>query len=124
MAVGWTASRLALAGLVMATAGCHSFAFHISDAPFNPTPVVDRQTFWLFGTLPTRDVDARAICPGGISAIDEETSFTDVLLTALTLEIYTPRTSSYYCRLPEVPLPPASAAAPVPHPEKSGDVVP
>jgi hypothetical protein len=31
--------------------------------------------------------------------IEEATSFSDTLLTALTLEIYAPRTSSYYCRL-------------------------
>ena len=113
MGMGRGARRLAVAAVTLAAAGCHTFAFHVSDAPFNPTPVVDRQTFWLFGTFPEHDVDTRAICPDGVSAIGEETTFTDVLLTAVTLEIYTPRTSSYYCRLPGSPVTPPPAAQPV-----------
>jgi hypothetical protein len=105
-----TATRLALVALTLASAGCHTFSFHVSDALSDPTPVVDRKTFWLFGIFPAHDVDVRAICPAGVGAIDEETTFSDVLFTAFTLEIYTPRTSSYYCRLPQAPLTPPPAA--------------
>jgi hypothetical protein len=97
-------NRAAVAALCLAASACHTFAFHVSDAPSNPVPVVDRKTYWLFGTFPEQDIDAGAICPEGVSKIAEETLFTDVLLTAVTLEIYAPRTSTYYCRLPTSPV--------------------
>ncbi len=86
--------------MLLASTACHSLFIRVSSAPFNPTPVVDRKTFWLFGCLPEQEVDVSAICPDGVGVIEEATSFSDALLTALTLEIYTPRTSSYYCRVP------------------------
>ena len=92
---------LALSALLSLGSGCHSFFIRVSSVPYDPTPIVDRKTFWLFGCFPEQNIDVSAICPGGVSAIEEETSFSDVLLTAVTLEIYTPRTTSYYCRLPQ-----------------------
>ena len=92
---------LTLSAVLLLASGCHSFFIRVSNVPFDPTPVVDRKTFWLFGCFPAHDVDVSAICPDGVSVIEEETSFTDTVFTALTLEIYTPRTTSYYCRLPQ-----------------------
>ena len=103
MIQGWGAIRLALAAGILAATGCHTFRFNVSSAPFDPTPIVDRKTYWLFGWFPEHDVDVRTICPDGVSVIEESTAFTDFLFTALTLEIYTPRTSSYNCRLPQGP---------------------
>ena len=55
------------------------------------------KTFWVFAWFPTFDVDVRAICPAGVAAIKEQTTFVDGLLTIITLNIYSPR-SSYYDR--------------------------
>jgi hypothetical protein len=95
-----TAAKLALIAGILASAGCHTFHFDVSDAPYDPTPVVDRKTFWIFAMFPLRLVDVRAFCPEGVSAIEEKTTFSDGLYTSLTLGIYAPRTSYYYCRLP------------------------
>ena len=105
-----TAAKLALVAGILASAGCHTLHFHVSDAPYDPTPVVDRKSFWLWATFPLRDVDVRVFCPEGVSAIEEKTTFSDGLFSSLTLGIYSPRTSYYYCRLPRtaVPLVPAS----------------
>ncbi len=86
------------------SAGCHTFRFHVSDAPSDPIPVVDRKTFWVFALFPTMEVDVRTICPAGVAEIDEETTFTDGLFTVLTLNVYSPRTSYYYCRRPAQPV--------------------
>ena len=94
------AAKLALIAGILASTGCHTFRFHVSDAPYDPTPVVDRKTFWLFAMFPLRDVDVRAFCPEGVSAIEEKTTFSDGLFSSLTLGIYSPRTSYYFCRLP------------------------
>jgi hypothetical protein len=100
------AAKLALIAGILASAGCHTFHFHVSDAPYDPTPVVDRKTFWFFAMFPLRDVDVRAFCPEGVSAIEEKTTFSDGLFSSLTLGIYSPRTSYYYCRLPRTAGPP------------------
>jgi hypothetical protein len=59
--------------------------------------VHDRKTFWLGGLVPTKNVDVADFCPNGALAIEEETTFLDGLLANLTLAIYTPRSSTYYC---------------------------
>lgn len=100
-----TAAKLALIAGILASAGCHTFHFHVSDAPYDPAPVVDRKSFWLFAMYPLRDVDVRVFCPEGVSAIAEKTTFSDGLFSSLTLGIYSPRTSYYYCRLPRAALP-------------------
>ena len=96
--------------MLVSSSACHTFHFHVSDAPFDPKPIVDRKTFWVFAWFPTLEVDVRAICPAGVAAIEEQTTFTDGLFSVLTLSIYSPRTSSYYCRLPAPPAAPPPAA--------------
>jgi hypothetical protein len=93
------------------SSACHTFHFQVSREPYDPKPIIDRKTFWVFAWFPTFEVDVRAICPAGVAAIEEQTTFTDGLLTILTLNIYSPRTSYYYCKLPPPP-PPAPAPAP------------
>jgi len=61
-------------------------------------PVSSRKSFWFWGLTPTQEVDLQAICPTGVAAIEEETTFADGLLSFVTLGIYSPRTSLYYCR--------------------------
>ncbi len=98
-----TASLLALLALLVASTGCHTFRFHVSDAPFDPKPVVDRKTFWVFAWFPTQEVDVRSICPAGVADIEETTTLLDGLCTLFTIDIYSPRTSYYYCKLPAPP---------------------
>jgi Bor protein len=102
-----TANLLAL--LVLVSTGCHTFRFHVSAAPSAPTPVVEHKSFWVFAWFPTQEVDVRAICPDGVATIEEETTFLDGFISTLTLSIYSPRTSYYYCRLsaPPAAAPPA-----------------
>jgi hypothetical protein len=71
--------------------------FKVADVPHEQV-VPDRKTFWFWGLAPTREVDARAICPHGVSAIREETTFGDGFFGFITLGIYSPRTSYYHCR--------------------------
>jgi hypothetical protein len=93
------ANRLALTALAVVLAGCHTIRFEIAKAPTTQEPVVDRKTFWFYAVT-SQDVDVRKFCPHGVVAIDEEITFTDGLFGNLTLGIYTPRTSYYWCRLP------------------------
>jgi hypothetical protein len=62
--------------------------------------VYDRKSYYLWGLVPTQEVDVGKICPAGAAAIKEETSFTDGLLAIPFLGIWGHRSSWYYC-LPE-----------------------
>lgn len=76
--------------------GCHTMRFEISNAPHERV-VYERKSFFFWGLVPTKRIDAAARCPGGVAAIRERTTFTDGLLEALTLGIWEPRSSWYYC---------------------------
>lgn len=82
--------------LVTVLGGCHTMRFELSDAPSDQV-VYDRKSFFFWGLAPTRTVDVAQYCPGGAAAIRERTTFTDGLLGFITLGIWEPRSSWYYC---------------------------
>ena len=104
----WRAIVLAVS--LASLLGCNTFRFEVSKEPHEQTPVEDRKTFWVAALFPTLEVDVRAICPAGVGVIEESTTFTDGLFRALTIGVYSPRTSDYYCLIPQQP--PATASAP------------
>ena len=83
--------------LVLTTlTGCHSMRFDISpDA--TTAPISTMKSYYLFGLVPTKQIDLAQYCPNGTAAIVEETTFLDGFCGAITLGIWTPRTSRYYC---------------------------
>lgn len=59
--------------------------------------VRERKSFWFWGLTPTIVVDVSEKCPTGIVAIREQTTFLDGVYEVLTLGIWSPRSSYYYC---------------------------
>lgn len=62
--------------------------------------VREHKSFWFWGLTPMRTIDVQQKCPNGVVAIKEETTFRDGLCDAVTLGIWSPRSSYYYCRPP------------------------
>jgi len=87
-----------LLGTLCLASACHTMRFEVSGEPAADV-VVDRKSFFLWGLTPTKTVDLREKCPLGVVAIEEEETFGDGFLGAITLGIWAPRTSRYYCRL-------------------------
>lgn len=83
----------------LVTIGCHTMRFEVSRGPQGEV-VYDRKSFFLWGLVPTKEVDVSRYCPAGVTAIREETRFSDGLLSAITLGIWEPRSSWYYCLEP------------------------
>ena len=83
--------------LVLAIAGCHTMRFELANEPTAQT-VTERKSYYLWGLTPTEVVDVRQRCPYGAAAVKERTTFVDGLLGALALGIWSPRSSTYYCR--------------------------
>ena len=91
--------RLAMALVLANGLACHTMNFEVERAsPGGVEKIHDRKAFFLAGLVPTRTVDGREHCPNGVQSIREETTFGDGLLSVITLAIYTPRSSNYYCR--------------------------
>jgi hypothetical protein len=77
--------------------GCHTMRFEL--VPERSSDVVtERKSFYLWGLAPGVDVDVLKRCPNGAAAIKEQMTFIDGLLQLPTLGIWSPVTTSYYCR--------------------------
>jgi len=87
---------IALLLLLGAVSGCHTMRFEVSDEPHGEV-VFERKSFYLFGLTPTREVDVAVRCPAGVAAIREQTTFVDGFLDVITLGIWNPRSTWYYC---------------------------
>lgn len=66
--------------------------------------VSEHKNFYLAGLVPTRVVDVSEKCPYGAAAVMEETTFADGLARVVTLDIWTPRSSTYYCLSAPLPV--------------------
>ena len=89
---------VAALGLVatLAGVGCHTMRFEVGDGQVGKV-VHERKAFFVYGLAPTRKVDVSEFCPAGAVAVSEEITFVDGLLGGVTLGIYTPRSSTFYC---------------------------
>jgi hypothetical protein len=78
---------------------CHTLKFEIASEQ-NQTVVQDTNWFFLFGWFPTKEIDVSQKCPYGASAIREQTTFVDGLISMVTLDMVFPRSVWYYCLPP------------------------
>ncbi len=85
---------LAISGCV----ACNSMIFELEDPTGRVQEVQERKDYFFWGLTPTRTVDVREHCPDGVASIEEATLAEDALLSLVTLGIYSPRSSTYYCR--------------------------
>lgn len=54
--------------------------------------------FFFWGLTAVQDVDVKEYCGNGIAKIEEKSTAVNVILTGITLGIYSPRTSEFFCR--------------------------
>ena len=75
--------------------GCHTMRFEFENV--EGTKITENKSFFFFALTPRQVIDVREKCPYGAAAIREERTFVNGLLGAVTLGIYTPRRTTYYC---------------------------
>ena len=92
---------LVLSVCAVVTSACHTMRFDVGSGRVSEV-VYERKSFYLGGLAPTRKIDVSSHCPNGAVAIKEQTTFVDGLLNVLTLSIWTPRSSWYYCAAEEI----------------------
>jgi len=88
--------RLIFFLLIAGGAACHTMQFEVTDQRESQV-VFERKHFFLWGLVPTVEVDVRQHCPNGLAAVREQTTFVDGLFDFFTLGIWSPRSSWYYC---------------------------
>ena len=85
--------------LIMLIAACQPTVIRLGGR-IDRRPTVERQNFFLAGLVGERTLEMKDYCSGGnVAKIKEEFTFGDKVWQILTLNIYSPRTVSIYCRL-------------------------
>ena len=93
-------SRLAKAAAIcgaIALTACWHATIDTGLAP--STQVIDKAwaSSWIIGLVPPSTVATQAQCPHGVSKVETQLSFLNMLVAALTLDIYTPMAIKVTC---------------------------
>lgn len=91
--------EIALAAAVLAVSGCAQQTFKINNgAERRPAKEVS-QAFFFSGIGQTKTLNAANICHGAenVARIETQATAFDVIVTTLTLSIYSPRDARIYC---------------------------
>jgi hypothetical protein len=86
-----------LLAFLLGQAGC-ALRFELAPETPHDRVVTERKPFFLWGLLPTQTCAVTDRCPKGAVAIAEEITGTDAALTVVTFGLYSPRSTTYYCR--------------------------
>lgn len=54
--------------------------------------------FFFWGLTAVQDIDVKEYCGNGVARIEEKSTVGNVFLSVLTIGIYNPRTSEFFCR--------------------------
>ena len=88
--------RALVLALVIVISGCHTMNIEVTDQD-HVNVVNERKSFFFWGLTPTKKVDVSQHCPNGVTAIRESTLFVDGVFELITLGIWSPRSSIYFC---------------------------
>ena len=89
--------KISLIGLVLALPACYHATIETGLAP--SPQVIDKAwaSGWIYGLVPPSPVEAMAKCPRGVSKVETQLSFVNMLVNFLTLGIYTPMAIKVTC---------------------------
>lgn len=93
-----TIAAIACAALLVSTAAC----FHATiETGLAPSSTVIEQTFasgWIYGLVPPSTVETQAKCGSrGVSKVETQHSFVNMLVSFITFDIYTPMDIKVTC---------------------------
>jgi Bor protein len=90
-------STLSLAGAALLLAGCYHATIETGLAPSPQTVEQPWASAWLDGLVSPKLVETAAKCPNGVSKVETQLSFVNLLVGFITLGIYTPMTIKATC---------------------------
>ncbi|MCH8254806.1 MAG: Bor family protein [Gemmatimonadetes bacterium] len=90
----------ALLGAVVAISGCYHATIETGLTPGTQTLEKAWASGWLFGLIPPSTVETASRCPNGVARVETQLSFVNMLVSAITLSIYTPMSIQVTCAGP------------------------
>jgi hypothetical protein len=91
----WKGTAATLAAALLAT-GCYTTRFQSNLAP-GGAKFEEKGNFFLWGLVGEKEVDLKKMCPAGPARWQNQQTFVDGLIGAVTLGIYIPRTINVEC---------------------------
>ncbi len=86
-----TISRSAvLLGAVVALSGCYHATIETGLPPGTQTLEKAWASGWVFGLVPPSTVETASRCPNGVARVETKLSFLNMLVSLITISIYTP----------------------------------
>ncbi len=90
--------RLTIPFVVLALcAGCYHATIETGLAPSNQVVEKSFASGWIIGLIPPSTVETQAKCASGVSKVETQLSFVNMLVGWLTSYIYTPMTIKVTC---------------------------
>jgi hypothetical protein len=90
------AMLLAAVSCSLALGGCYHVRYQMKAEAVGP-PVTAWNHIFLWGLAGSGSVDVAATCPGGLARLETKRSFGNLLLSLLTIGIYTPNQVTVWC---------------------------
>jgi hypothetical protein len=91
------AGRIALAAAILSMGtGCYAVKYR-TDLPGGGRVHSQSATFFIGGLIGKATVNLDSICPNGVARWENKASVLDLILTYITIGIYTPRTIEVEC---------------------------
>jgi hypothetical protein len=75
--------------------GCLNHTFRTGAPPGDV--IYTHHPYFIAGLVGDHVVDVQRLCPQGVSSVRQFASGVDIILTIITLTIYSPRTTEVYC---------------------------
>jgi hypothetical protein len=77
--------------------GCFGITYRNPAVPPNGIVVDGTSKFFVLALIGDERIPVYQYCPGGVSSLETYLSFGDLILTVLTIGIYTPRSYEIHC---------------------------
>ena len=81
---------IVLGAILLASVGCFRTTVETGAPPADKMIDLPWQKSWVFGLVPPDTINTKATCPGGVSKVMVEHSFVNLLVGAITWNIFTP----------------------------------
>ncbi|HEX4634339.1 MAG TPA: Bor family protein [Gemmatimonadales bacterium] len=93
-----TIAAIACAALLVSTAGCFHATVETGLAPSSSEIEKGFASAWIYGLVPPSTVETQAKCGAkGVSKVETQLSFVNMLVAFITLDIYTPMSIKVTC---------------------------
>jgi hypothetical protein len=89
--------ELLAVGALMTLAGCYNVTYIAKTRTPSTMVQEEKMNFFVAGLVGTHDVQAGQKCPTGVAKVKTTQTAVDVLLTVVTIGIYSPRTAQITC---------------------------